>query len=163
MRREAFTAWIVLLAGLILAGCGFHLRGQSPLPFASAHVEASPGSSLAPLLTQSLRLSGKQVADSPRAAEVVIRLERELRGKEILSLSGGGKVREFRLSQRVTLSAYDRGGRVLLAPTELTLTRDMSYDDAQALAKEAEEAQLMRDMEQEMLRQILRRLAYAKP
>ncbi len=163
MRSAAYTAWIVLLAGLILAGCGFHLRGQSSLPFASAHVEASPGSAIAPLLLQSLRLNGKQVVDSPRAAEVTIRLERELKGKEILSLSGGGKVREFRLSQRVTLSAYDRGGRVLLAPTELTLTRDTSYDDAQALAKEAEEAQLMRDMEQEMLRQILRRLAYAKP
>lgn len=163
MRREAFTAWIVLLAGLTLAGCGFHLRGQSLLPFASAYVEAQPGSSLAPLLTQSLRVNGKQVADTPAMAEVTVRLEREIRGKEILSLSGGGKVREFRLSQRVTLSAYDRGGRVLLAPTDLILTRDMSYDDAQALAKEAEEAQLMRDMEQEMLRQILRRLAYAKP
>lgn len=163
MRREALTAGIVLLAGLTLAGCGFHLRGQSLLPFASAYVEAPPGSTLAPLLTQSLRLRGKQVLESPQTAEVTIRLERELKGKEILSLSGGGKVREFRLSQRVTLSAHDRGGRMLLAPTELSLTRDFSYDDAQALAKEAEEGELMRDMEQEMLRLILRRLAYVKP
>jgi LPS-assembly lipoprotein len=163
MRRREFTAWVALLAGLALAGCGFHLRGQSPLPFASAHVEAQPGSPLASLLVESLRLNGKTVADSPQAAEVAIRLERERRGKDILSLSGGGKVREYRLSLRVTLSAYDRGGRVLLAPSELTLTRDLSYDDAKALAKEAEEVQLMRDMEQEMLRQILRRLAYAKP
>lgn len=163
MRGAAYTAWIVLLAGLILAGCGFHLRGQSPLPFASAYVEASAGSSLAPLLTQSLRLSGKQVVDTPQAAEVTIRLERELEGKDILSLSGGGKVREFRLSHRLTLSAYARSGRQLLAPTELTLTRDMSYDDAQALAKEAEEAQLRHDLRQEMLRQVLRRLAHAKP
>ncbi len=163
MRREVYTACIALLAGLILAGCGFHLRGQSPLPFASAYIEAPPGSHLASLLIQSLRLDGKQVLDSPQTAEVTIRLERESKAKEILSLSGGGKVREYRLSYRLTLSAYDRSGRPLLAPTELTLTRDFSYDDAQVLAKEAEEAQLLRDMEQEMLRQTLRRLAHAKP
>lgn len=161
--RQAFIAWMVLLAGLVLAGCGFHLRGQSPLPFGSAYVDALPGSPLASLLDQSLRLNGKRVVASPEVAEVVIRLEREQRGKEILSLSGTGKVRELRLIRRVTVSAYDRGGRQLLAPTELTVTRDFSYDDAQILAKEAEEAQLMRDMEQELLRQILRRLAYARP
>lgn len=151
-------------AGLIvLAGCGFQLRGQSPLPFDSVHVEAAGGSVLQPLLAQHLRFHGKRVLPSAEGAQVVIRLDRETRSKEILSLSGGGKVREYRLGYRLQLSATDSAGRQLLAPTELQLLRDYSYDDAQALAKEGEEAQLMRDMEQEMLRQVVRRLAFVKP
>ncbi len=156
--------WLTVWVGLVvLAGCGFQLRGQSPLPFDSAHVEAADSSVLRPLLEQNLRLNGKRVLPSAQGAQVVIRLDRETRSKEILSLSGGGKVREYRLGYRLILAASDAAGRPILAPTELRLTRDFSYDDAQALAKEAEEAQLQRDMEQDMLRQVLRRLTFARP
>ncbi|MCS6787547.1 MAG: LPS assembly lipoprotein LptE [Thiobacillaceae bacterium] len=163
MRREGKSWGVILALGLVLlAGCGFHLRGQSPLPFASAYIDAPPGSSLALQLSQSLRVSGKTVQATAQGAEVRIRLSGERRGKDILSLSGGGKVREYRLTHRVTLSAEDAAGRILLAPAELIVTRDYAYDDAQTLAKEAEEAQLVRDMEQELVRQILRRLAHLR-
>lgn len=156
--------WLVVWAGLVvLAGCGFQLRGQSPLPFDSVHVEAAGGSVLQPLLAQNLRLNGKRVLPTAEGAQVVIRIDQETRSKTILSLSGGGKVREYRLGYRLILSANDGVGRQILAPSELQLTRDYSYDDVQALAKEGEEAQLMRDMEQEMLRLVVRRLAFAKP
>lgn len=161
MRR---VTWLFICAGLlVLAGCGFQLRGHSPLPFDSVHIEAASGSTLEPLLTQSLRLNGKRIQPSPSGAQVVIRIDRETRSKDILSLSGGGKAREYRLGYRLILSATDGAGRQILPPTELALTRDYSYDDAQVLAKEGEEAQLMRDMEQEMLRQVMRRLAFARP
>lgn len=163
MRRAALR-WLVAGAGLVvLAGCGFQLRGQSPLPFDSVHVEAAGGSVLLPLLAQNLRLNGKRVLPTAAGAQVVIRIDKETRSKEILSLSGGGKVREYRLGYSLLLSASNDTGRQILAPTELRLTRDYSYDDAQTLAKEGEEAQLMRDMEQEMLRQVVRRLAFARP
>jgi len=156
--------WLVVWAGLVgMTGCGFQLRGQSPLPFDSVHVAAAGGSVLQPLLAQSLRLNGKRVLPGTEGAQVVIRIDKETRSKEILSLSGGGKVREYRLGYRLILSATNGAGRPILPPTELQLTRDYSYDDAQALAKEGEEAQLQRDMEQDMLRQVLRRLAFAKP
>jgi LPS-assembly lipoprotein len=162
--RRAALRWLALGAGLlVLTGCGFQLRGQSPLPFDSVHVDAAAGSVLQPLLTQNLRLNGKRVLPTPAGAQVVIRIDQETRSKEILSLSGGGKVREYRLGYRLILSVTDGAGRRILNPTELRLTRDYSYDDAQALAKEGEEAQLQRDMEQEMLRQVVRRLAFAKP
>ena len=38
-------------------------------------------------------------------------------------------------------------------------TRDVSYNETQALAKEAEEALLMRNMQSDMVQQLLRRLA----
>jgi LPS-assembly lipoprotein len=56
----------------------------------------------------------------------------------------------------------DAAGKELIAPSEILLNRDFSYSDAEILAKEAEEATLIRGMEQEALRQVLRRLSYIK-
>jgi LPS-assembly lipoprotein len=52
---------------------------------------------------------------------------------------------------------------VFLPTSEILLTRDMAYNDAQVLAKENEEALLYRDMQTDMVQQIMRRLAAARP
>lgn len=164
MRRNALrklAVYAALATLLALAGCGFQLRGQSLLPFASAYVEAAQGSAVAAILRQSLTSQDKLAARA-EDAPLRIRLTNESRAKNILSLSGGGKVREFRLEYRVLVAAADAAGEVRMPPTELNLFRDFSYSDAQVLAKEAEEAALWRAMEQDAARQILRRLAYLK-
>ncbi len=165
-----------MLLALSLAGCGFKLRGAAPLPFAQAYVEAGAAtvsaagiasgytsqrtaSQIGPLLRQNLTANGK-LATGREAASVIIRLNEEGREKNILSLSGSGKVREYRLVQRVTLSAVDQDGKLILAPAIIQLNRDFSYSDEEIMAKEAEEVQLLREMEQDMLRLILRRLGY---
>ncbi len=58
----------------------------------------------------------------------------------ILSLSSGGKVREFELRYRVAYRLTDRAGTDLASPGEIVLRRDMTYDDTVVLAKESEEA-----------------------
>lgn len=149
----------LILAATLLAGCGFHLRGQATLPFASAFVEAAPNSVMAGRLRNLLRQEGKLTEQRDRA-DIIIHLAGESRVKSILSLSGAGKVREYRLTHKVTVSAVDQRGRETLAPAEIQLSRDFSFSDAQLLAKEAEEATLARDMDEDTLRQITRRLAF---
>ena len=51
----------------------------------------------------------------------------------------------------------------LLAPTEITLRRNIAFDESQVLAKESEEALLYRDMQSDLVQQILRRLVAIKP
>ncbi len=161
---------LLLTLAASLAGCGFKLRGQAQLPFESAYVEgsakaggdaAAQPASLASALRQALRAANK-LAETPKDAAVRIALSDESLKKEILALSGGGKVREYRLSYKVTLAVADAAGNELLAPSEIHLNRDFSFSDAEVLAKEAEEATLARGMEQEALRQVMRRLAYLK-
>ena len=154
------VGFLVLWTAL-LAGCGFQLRGEAQLPFENAFVEAAEASVLAPLLRQSLAAQGK-LAPRMEGAPVRVRVTDERREKNILSLSGGGKVREYRLIYKVALKVTDATGRELIAPVELEQVREFSYDDALILAKEAEEASLNRAMEQETLRQALRRLSYVK-
>lgn len=152
---------LLILPGL-LAGCGFQLRGTAQLPFASAFIVGQTGSVLKEGLTRSLAGSGKRLPERATEADVVIHLDRESRTKDILALSGAGRVREYRLRHEVMLSVQDGQGRALLAPTPIATTRDYSYSDEQILAKEAEEATLFRDMEQDILRQIQRQLAYIR-
>mgnify|MGYP000910295477 CR=1 FL=1 len=161
MKRELLGLLLGLLLASLLAGCGFQLRGQALLPFTAAHVEAARGSALGDGLRQSLRGQGK-LAEQGAGAPVRIRLTGESRQKNILSLSGAGKVREYRLEYRVDVSVFDATGRELTAPAQIYLTREFSYSDEQVLAKESEEAALYRAMEQEALRQVLRRLSYLR-
>jgi LPS-assembly lipoprotein len=72
-------------------------------------------------------------------------------------------VREFRLIYRVGFRVADGKGGNYVPPSTVELTRDVTYDDAVALAKETEEQQLYRDMQVDMVQQIMRRLAAARP
>ncbi|MDP2831722.1 MAG: LPS assembly lipoprotein LptE [Pseudomonadota bacterium] len=161
MRRSAIKFLAILAATSLLGGCGFQLRGLAQLPFVAAYVDAPAGSALGEGLRQSLS-SQKKLAEKKDGAPVLIKLSSETRSKNILSLSGGGKVREFRLEYRVEMSAFDAAGVELMAASPIYLTREFSYNDDQVLAKESEEASLHRGMEQDALRQALRRLSYIK-
>jgi LPS-assembly lipoprotein len=158
---KARALLVLVLVAAAAAGCGFHLRGQANLPFASLHV---PGNS--PLLAELRRniRSGTptQLVDTATGAEAVFEVANEVREKVILSLDTSGRVREFQLRYRVVFRVHDGKGQTWLAPGEIVLTRDISFNDGQVLAKESEEALLYRDMQTDMVQQIMRRLAAAR-
>jgi LPS-assembly lipoprotein len=154
------------LAGVVavfLAGCGFHLRGQADLPFETLHI---PGANpLAVELRRNVSAASRtRLVDNPDRAQAVFGFTAEVRDKVILSFTSAGKVNEYRLRYRVGFRVTDpKGIQVFLPTSEILLTRDMAYSDAQVLAKENEEALLYRDMQTDMVQQILRRLVAAKP
>ena len=157
---RAPLAWVL---AALPAGCGFHLRGQARLPFESLHI---PGNN--PLVVELKRnvaaASGTRIVDKPGEAQAVLGFTQELRDKTILSFNAQGRVSEYQLRYRVGFRVTDaKGARVFLPTSEILLTRDMAYSDAQVLAKEAEEALLFRDMQRDMVQQIIRRLVAAKP
>jgi len=145
----------------LLAGCGFQLRGAAELPFATLHVPGSGGIALA--LKRGIRSGSRtEVVDDPKQAEARLEVTQEARQKEILSLTPDGRVREHRLFYRVGFRVHDGKGGEFVAPTTLQIAREMTYSDALLLAKEAEEQTLYRDMQNDMVQQILRRLAAAR-
>jgi LPS-assembly lipoprotein len=144
---------------LALAACGFHLRGAATLPFETLYIEAPQASLFA---TQMRRMIGRgsqtRIADNPAEADATLHILNELREKEILSLSGGGRVSELQLRYRIQYQVLDRN-KVIIAPlSEIVLRRDYSYNDQEQLSKEAEEALLYRDMQADAVQQLLRRL-----
>ena len=147
----------------LLSACGFHLRGQAELPFETLYI---PGANpLVVELKRSVAAASKaRVVDTPGDAQAVLGFTQELREKIILSFSAAGRVSEYQLRYRVGFRVTDaKGAQVYLPTSEILLTRDMAYSDAQVLAKETEEALLYRDMQRDMVQQIMRRLVAAKP
>jgi LPS-assembly lipoprotein len=157
----------VLIAALlivVLTGCGFHLRGAQPLPFESLYVGAPASSQLGAALRRSIRAgSGTRIVDVPQDAQAVLAVVGENREKVILSLDTAGRVREFQLRYRFVFRVHDQKGRDLVPQTEILLTRDFTFNDSVLLAKEQEEALLYADMQNDLVQQIVRRLAGAKP
>jgi len=156
-------AALAAVALALLAGCGFHLRGTAQLPFETLYI---PGATpLAVELRRNVLAASKtRLVDSPGSAQAVFGFTQETREKVILSFTSAGKVGEYRLRYRVGFRVTDpKGAQVFLPSSEILLTRDMTYNDAQVIAKENEEALLYRDMQTDMVQQILRRLVAAKP
>jgi LPS-assembly lipoprotein len=71
-------------------------------------------------------------------------------------------VREYQLRYRVAFRVHDGKGGDYVPQTTIQLTRDISFNDSEILAKEAEEGLLYRDMQTDMVQQIMRRLAAAQ-
>ena len=155
---------IALLCALLLAGCGFQLRGAATLPYESLYVQAPVGSQFAVQFRRVITAGGgTRVVDNPKDAAATLILVNELREKSILSLSGAGRVSEYQLRYRMSYRLIDKGAVETIPMTEIVLTRDFSFSDTETLSKESEEALLFRDMQNDAVQQLVRRLQIARP
>lgn len=158
LSRRLQALILVTLAVILTAGCGFKMRGQASLPFETLYIP--PGSSLAVELKRNIAAGTRtRLVDRQGDAQAVLGFNLETREKEILSFNTQGRVREYQLRYRVGFRVSDGKGRDYIPANEIVLTRDVSFNDAQVLAKESEEALLYRDMQSDMVQQILRQLA----
>jgi LPS-assembly lipoprotein len=148
---------------LLLAACGFQLRGTAALPFETLYMPPTTVAGVALDLKRNIQ-SGTHttVVDDPKKAEAVLEFTQEAREKHILSLAATGRVREFQLRYRVAFRVHDGKGGEFLPLSTLQLTRDITFNDSDVLAKETEEQLLYRDMQFDMVQQIMRRLGAAQ-
>jgi LPS-assembly lipoprotein len=152
-----------LICTLLLAGCGFQLRGTVSLPFETLYVQAPAGSQFASQFKRMVSSgTGTRIVDNAKAAEATLVVLTELREKNILSLSGGGRVSEYQLRYRMSYRLLDKNAVETFPATEIELKRDFSYSDTEALSKESEEALLYRDMQSDAVQQLVRRLQVAR-
>lgn len=159
----ARRAWLAGGAAALLAsGCGFALQQPPVLPFRSiAFTGFATRSPLAAELKS--RLGATRLVDIPAQAEVVLHAGTDKRERSVVATTAAGQVREVQLRVRLNFRVATPSGKVLLPASELLLTRDMSYNETAALAKEQEEAELYRAMEVDIAQQVLRRLAALQP
>ena len=165
-RRVVLRAGVALAVAVTLPGCGFQLRGSNgsyTMPFRSIYVGFPDTSGLGTELKRNLRAGQVTIADKPAEAEAQLVVLGETRGKQILSLNSLGRVREYLLTYTLSFTVRDPKGVELLPATEISLRRNMAFDETQVLAKESEEALLYRDMQADLVQQIMRRLAALKP
>lgn len=157
----ALRLTIFFLFASLLSGCGFHLRGGVDLPAAYQRMAiegVSPYSALGLDLKRTLQGNGIDVVE-PADAQVILKLSQVNYQRRLLSVSAvSGKTAEYELHYSVNLSLHDRQGKVLLSEQPLQQLRDYVYDQNNVLGTDNEEVQLRKDMERDLVGQILRRL-----
>jgi LPS-assembly lipoprotein len=156
-----------LIAGLALSGglvaCGFHLRGEAHYAFDTLYLNSPASQPLTLELKHSVEASGSaKVVDAANKAQAILDVASVENNKQILSLSSGGKVAEYLLTTRVLFRVRDAAGNDWLPTAEVLVRRTYTYNDAEALAKEAQEQRLWREMQDDAVAQIVRRLQAAR-
>jgi len=164
-RRVMLRVAATTASSMGLAACGFKLRGPLAFAFSSIAIVPNPGGAVAQELR---RLFGPNVrvlsADEPIAqAQLVLDVANEQREKIVVALNSSGQVREFQLRLRVSLRLRTAKGKDLMDGVQIMQQRGFSYNESYALAKEAESTLLYRDMQTDVVQQILRRLAAIHP
>ena len=157
-------AWLIAAASLAaapLAGCGFQLRGAQELKFRTVQLTGfKPHSPLEKELHRAINASKTTlVVDSGGEAQAVLESLSDRRERNVVATTSAGQVRQISLRVRFTFKLRTPSDRELIRPTELLLGRDISYNESDALAKEQEEALLYREMQTDIVSQIMRRLA----
>lgn len=156
-------AAVAAFAGL-LGGCGFHLRGDVAYAFKSLYLNAPADNPLTTELTRAMEgATQMKLAKAPTDAQVVLDVTGLGDDKQVLSLSGGGRVREFLLTKRAVIGVHDANGREWLPTAEITVRRSYTFNEAEVLAREAQEQRLLKEMQTDIVQQIVRRLQAARP
>ena len=151
-----------MAGSLLLAGCGFRLSRPPSLAFSSIALTGfAPRSPLAEEFRRRLAQQ-LQIVEAPAKADVVLHAIDDARERSVVASTAAAQVRELQLRLKFNFRAHTRTGRELIPRAELLLARDMSYSETQALAKENEEAELFREMQADVVTQVLRRLAAVK-
>ena len=157
----AFAASSATLALVTLSGCGFALR-KAP-NFAFTTLFSPLASPLGVELKRSLESTRKvRVINDPQLineAQAVLEVLLDRREKVVLSRNATGQVSAFQLRLRFRFRLRTPAGKELIPVTEILLQRDVNFNESAVLAKEAEEALLYRDMQSDIVQQIMRRLA----
>jgi LPS-assembly lipoprotein len=166
MALQRFAGYgMVAASAALLPACGFQLRGSPNLPFNVMYAGFAENSSLGQELKRSLESSGVRVISDNRqldAAQVILEVLQDQREKTVVGVNSTGQVREFQLRIRFKFRLRGKDGKELVPETELLQQRDISFNESGALAKEAEEAQIYRSMQSDIVQQALRRLSSVK-
>ncbi len=157
---------LVALPALALAGCGFQLRGTKSgnLPYKTIFIALPETSDVRIWLERYINAAGSsEIVDDAKLADATFQQLTDSRQKTILSVNAQGRVREYRLQLNYSFRMINPKGQVLIAPNEISLSRDITFDDSNVLAKDLEENLLWRDMTNDLVNQIMRRLSIIKP
>ena len=160
--RRLVLAWVVLCLS-VLQGCGFELRKPTNYAFTTLFSSVPATTSLGGQLKRQLERDGRvEVITDVRQverAQVIFDQLSEAREKVVVGRTGTGAIREFQLRLRYRFQVRSQSGVELIPDTEILLNRDINFNETGALSKEYEEGLLYRDMEQDLIAQIQRRLA----
>ena len=162
LMRAALVVFLVLTGG-----CGFVMQGAAPLPREVSVVRidtAEPRTAFADALQRRLRAAGVTLAtsttpNSPDATSTaVLRIERDEFLERVAALSVRNVPREYEYTYLVHWSLESAGVR-RVETSELTASRNLTFDERRVLAKQREREQLREALAEELVGVVLQRIS----
>lgn len=151
-----------LALSLVIAGCGFQLRGDPQVGYRKLFISSVGASAVVGDMKRALLAGPTRIVATSAEAEAHLRVLQEEREKSVSTITASGRVYEYQLTLRVRYELVLPGREEpLIAPTRLETRRLISYSETAPTAKEAEEQLLYKDMQLDLGRQILRHVAAA--
>jgi LPS-assembly lipoprotein len=155
-RRRRLLAAAPLLA---LAGCGFELKRAAELRFDSIALTGfAPRSPLEKELRAALERSVKVLEDQAKA-QVVFQALTDQRTRRAVAFTASGQVRDIQLRMLLRYRAQTPAERELIPESKIEQIREMTFIEAKALGKQQEEQDLYREMQADMVLQLMLRLS----
>ncbi len=161
LRAALRAVWPIAAAALLLAGCGFHLEGRTPLPaqLRVAYLDAHDGQTdFVQGLRRALIISGAHVTDRSTAATAVVHVLEDSVTPRVVAVSSTNLPREYEITYSVRISVT-ANGKQLLAPQEVSVSRDSAFDEHVVLAKEKENAILRAALARDLVEIVMRRFS----
>lgn len=151
---------LMLASTLLVAGCGFHLRGTVDLPpvLSVTYVDSLDRHTyFRRELTQTLEDAGATVTEDRAQASAVVDISQDESGQQVLSVSARNVPEEFLVFYTVQYSVR-AGGEQLVAPQVVSLRRAYAYDVTKVLAKSREEEILREALAKDIVSIVMQRL-----
>lgn len=154
---------LILLTGALVA-CGFHLRGSYQLSEQLSPVFVDKDSMSLELyreLRSTLLASDVELADDAVAASSVLKVNKEQRARDVISVDTLGRAREYRLIYRLTFS-LQQDGENIIENSNIQITRNLLFDPEVVLGVAIEAENFYRAMIRDSTSQVMFRLQAIK-
>lgn len=152
---------LLLLMLIVVSGCGFHLRGTVPLPEVLKRVYiVSDAHSIRAKLSDAITSSGGAIVNSAEMASAVITVYSISKGRDVKSVSGQGRVREYTIRYAIEVGVKTPAGKILLPKQHVMRSRDIAFTEAEVVGKAVEESIILTELEREMIPTILHKLQH---
>jgi LPS-assembly lipoprotein len=157
---------ILMLTLLMLAACGFQLRGQTTVSeeLKTLYIQGvdTRQDVFGVELKRALTRNGIEVVDDYREGAALFTVLENNFNRHILSVGSDAKVREYELEAQVVFQITDDNGELIGSKQRVEARRDYQFDRTQILAMDEQERVLRQDLNQQMVQSILRRLSVMK-
>ncbi len=163
MMHRLYIFGLFFLASSLVA-CGYHLRGAYELPVHLSPLFVDKDSMSLELyreLRSSLLASGVELAEDAVAAASVLKVNKEQRARDVISVDTLGRAREYRLIYRLTFS-LQQAGESVIDNSNIQITRNLLFDPEVVLGVAIEQENFYRTMIKDSASQVLFRLQALK-
>lgn len=163
--KRYLSNFVVVFSLIVLVGCGFHLRGAVQLPdsLKTIYIDGlSTKRGVGLTLKQNLVSNGIIVVNSYETGSAVLKVLDNEFERRVLSVGSDAKIREYELHGSIRYSVIDANQQTVIDIEEVEAQRDFQFDQDDVLGKSEEEELLRDQLDQQLVRAIMRGLSTLK-